>query len=111
MLPLGEIMGKIYKKLSGTSAVFILDSYAGASPVEREGMVWTEDELQLKDIPSRLNLQSAMANGLALEGLEEYQPPSHGDLRQVDSLGVSFVYSACIKGWVQWEQGCAAPAV
>ena len=94
-------MGEQYKKLAGTSAVFILDSYKGASPVDREGLVWTESELHLEQMPSEKTPLAAMANGLALEGLEDYDPPSDGDVRQVNSLGASFVYMKSIRGWVQ----------
>ncbi len=94
-------MGRQYKKLAGTSAVFILDGYQGAAPVDREGMVWTESELHLDQMPSEQRPLAAMANGLALEGLEEYDPPTDGDVRQVSSLGVTFIYMGCIRGWVQ----------
>ena len=94
-------MGREYKKLAGTSAVFILDGYQGASPVDREGLVWTESELHLDQMPSEQRPLAAMANGLALEGLEEYDPPTDGDVRQVNSLGASFMYMKSIRGWVQ----------
>ena len=94
-------MGRQYKKLAGTSAVFILDGYKGASPVDREGLVWTESELHLDQMPSEQRPLAAMANGLALEGLEEYDPPSDGDVREVNSLDAAFVYMNCIRGWVQ----------
>jgi hypothetical protein len=42
-----------------------------------------------------------MANVLALEGLEDYDPATHGDMRRVDSVGVNFVYLERIRGWVQ----------
>lgn len=94
-------MERQYKKLAGTSAVFILDSYQGASPVDREGMVWTQSELHIEEFPTDQRLLTAMANGLALEGLEEYDPPGHGDVRRVNSLDVVFVYLGNIKAWVQ----------
>ncbi len=99
----GNTMGQQYKKLAGTSAVFIIDGYQGASPVDREGLVWNESELHIDSMPETLNPLGSMANGLALEGLEDYDPPSHGDARQVESLGVQFVYSDRIRGWIQWD--------
>lgn len=94
-------MGREYKKLAGTSAVFILETYQGASPVDREGLVWTESELHLGQMSSEQRPLAAMANGLALEGLEEYDPPTDGDVRQVNSLDAAFIYMQCIRGWVQ----------
>jgi hypothetical protein len=96
-----ESMGRQYKKLAGTSAVFILDSYQGASPVDREGLVWTEEELHLEQMPRQQRPLTAMANGLALEGLEEYDPPNNGDVRKVNSLDAAFVYMDNIRAWVQ----------
>ncbi len=90
-----------FKKMAGTSAVFLLDSYMGASPVERDGMVWQADELHAGTMPDELTQKPAMANALALEGLEEYDPPNHGDVREVESLNVKFVYLQPLKGWVQ----------
>ena len=42
-----------------------------------------------------------MANALALEGLEEYDPPGNGDLRFVESIGAEFVYFELMRGWIQ----------
>ena len=42
-----------------------------------------------------------MASSLALEGLESYDPPRHGDLRDVSALNARFVYIDGIKGWVE----------
>ena len=103
-------MGQQYKKLAGTSAVFILDSYEGASPVDREGLIWTDSELHLDQMSSDKRPLAAMANGLALEGLEEYDPPSDGDVRQVNSLDASFVYMKSIRGWVQLGDAESVPA-
>lgn len=101
-------MRREYKKLAGTSAVFIFESYQGASPVDREGLVWTEEELHIEQMPVEHRLLPAMANGLALEGLEDYDPPVNGDVRQVSSLGASFIYMQGIRGWVQLENNTTA---
>ena len=90
-----------YKRMAGTAAVFVLDSYKGPSPVERDGLVWSEEELHLEELSDRLRECPAMANALALEGLEEYDPPRDGDVRQVTSLGVSCVYLHRARAWVQ----------
>jgi hypothetical protein len=42
-----------------------------------------------------------MSNALALEGLEDYDVPSNGDLRHVESMGVNFIYFEKIHGWIQ----------
>lgn len=90
-----------YKRMAGTSAVFLREDYTGPSPVERDGMVWKAEELHLNELPKTLSPLDAMANVLALEGLEDYDPATHGDLRQVKSIGKYFVYLASIRGWVQ----------
>ncbi|WP_200821204.1 hypothetical protein [Oceanicoccus sp. KOV_DT_Chl] len=41
-----------------------------------------------------------MESALSLEGLEEYEPPSNGDARYVNKLGVALVYIGKIRGWV-----------
>lgn len=87
--------------MAGTSAVFILDSYEGASPVERDGLSWSAEELHLQDLPSDQNNKPAMANVLALEGLEDYEPPENGDARRVESLDTNFIYFEKIRGWIQ----------
>jgi hypothetical protein len=97
-------MTRQYKKLAGTSAVFIFEGFQGASPVDRDGLVWTEDELHFEQMPTQQRVLPLMANGLALEGLEEYDPPSNGDIRGVSSLGVSFIYMQSIRGWVQLDK-------
>ena len=99
-----------YKRMAGTSAVFLREDYDGSSPVERDGMVWQADELHLNELPPSLKPLDAMANVLALEGLEDYDPATHGDLRQVNSIGKSFVYLASIRGWVQLDDGVALEA-
>ena len=38
-----------YKKMAGTSAVFLSSEYDGASPVERDGMLWSAKELHLDE--------------------------------------------------------------
>ena len=90
-----------YKKMAGTSAVFLREDYDGPSPVERDGMLWQAEELHLDELPGKLTPLDAMANVLALEGLEDYDPATHGDMRRVDSVGVNFVYLERIRGWVQ----------
>jgi hypothetical protein len=100
-------MSKHYKKMAGTSAVFVYDTYKGPSPVERDGMVWSEEELHIETLPaepSGLRMMPSMANALALEGLEEYEPPEQGDVREVASLSARFVYLQAIKGWVQYQE-------
>ena len=92
-----------YKRMAGTSAVFLREDYDGPSPVERDGMVWQADELHLDELPGKLSPLEAMANALALEGLEDYDPATHGDLRRVNSIGEYFVYLEPIRGWVQVE--------
>ena len=92
-----------YKKMAGTSAVFLLEDYDGPSPVERDGMIWQAEELHLDELPGEFTPLGAMANVLALEGLEDYDPPTHGDMRRVDSVGEYFVYLERIRGWVQVE--------
>ena len=92
-----------YKRMAGTSAVFLRGDYDGPSPVERDGMVWQADELHLDELPGKLSPLEAMANALALEGLEDYDPATHGDLRRVNSIGEYFVYLEPIRGWVQVE--------
>jgi hypothetical protein len=94
-------MSKFFKKMAGTSAVFVNADYQGASPVERDGMVWSAEELHVGAELPVFNMLPDMANALALEGLEDYDPPSHGDVRYVSSLGVSFFYWQPIRGWVQ----------
>jgi hypothetical protein len=90
-----------YKKMAGTSAVFLREDYDGPSPVERDGMIWQAEELHLDELPSEFTPLDAMANVLALEGLEDYDPATHGDIRRVDSVGEYFVYLERIQGWVQ----------
>jgi hypothetical protein len=92
-----------YKKMAGTSAVFLREDYDGPSPVERDGMIWQAEELHLDELPSEFRPLDDMANVLALEGLEDYDPATHGDIRRVDSVGEYFVYLQRIQGWVQVE--------
>lgn len=94
-------MSVIFKKMAGTAAVFVIGNMGHASPVERDGMTWTGEELHLDSMPANCQIKADMANALALEGLEEYEPPAHGDQRRVASLDASFVYLEPIKGWVQ----------
>lgn len=87
--------------MAGTSAVFLSADFAKASPIEREGMTWTEKELHLEQLPHQQQQKSAMANALALEGLEDYDIPNNGDVRRVESIGTEFIYFDLIRGWVQ----------
>lgn len=90
-----------FKKMAGTSAVFISSTFLHASPVERDGETWSADELHLAELPTELETKPPMANVLALEGLEEYDPPHNGDVRHVESLNSDFIYFNRIQGWVQ----------
>ena len=87
--------------MAGTSAVFLAADYGHASPVERDGMEWSAEELSLDQLPAQLIPKPDMATVLALEGLEEYDAPDNGDVRRVDSVDAQFVYLERIKGWVQ----------
>ncbi len=90
-----------YKKMAGTSSIFLSADFAKASPVERDGMIWTAEELHLEQLPHQRQQKSAMANTLALEGLEEYDMPDNGDVRRVESIGAEFIYFDLIPGWIQ----------
>ncbi len=90
-----------YKKMAGTSAVFVCDNNTKPSPVERDGMKWTAEELHMSEISPCQRNKPAMANALSLEGLEDYDPPEDGDVRVVDSLGCSFVYLQRTHSWMQ----------
>jgi hypothetical protein len=91
-----------YKKLAGTAAVFIEEGNPNSSAQERDGLSWSAEELHLHDIPEQLTRKAPMANSLSLEGLEEYDPPSHGDLRLMQCIDTDFVYLAGAKAWVQY---------
>jgi len=90
-----------YKKMAGTSAVFLSATFDKATPVERDGMIWTAEELHLEQLPHVHQEKDAMPNALALEGLEDYDMPHNGDIRKVDSINAEFVYFDVIHGWVQ----------
>ena len=90
-----------YKKMAGTAAVFLSTDFEKAAPVERDGMVWSAEELHLDKLPTAHHRKPMMQTGLALEGLEEYDKPENGDLRCVDAVGTDFVYCQQISGWVQ----------
>ncbi|WP_237457350.1 hypothetical protein [Pseudomaricurvus sp. HS19] len=90
-----------YKKMAGTAAVFVLSDQHADKPVERQGMIWNDLELQLHSLPDQLTHKPPMATSLALEGLESYDPPDHGDMREVSAMDARFVYVAPIKGWVE----------
>ena len=90
-----------YKKMAGTSAVFLSADYEGASPVERDGMLWSAEELHLNAALSARQDKPPMHNALALEGLEDYDVPEDGNVRAVASIGSEFVYLNAIRAWVQ----------
>jgi len=92
---------KQYKKLAGTSAVFIDANHQSASPVERDGMIWRSDELGIDQLALNLRWKEPMASGLALEGLEDYEPASDGDARFVSSIGVAFAFVKDKQAWIQ----------
>lgn len=93
-----------YKKMAGTAAVFVYAHLHANSPVERDGMIWTDAELHLDSLQSdQLSPREPIASSLALEGLEDYDPPAHGDLREVTALDSYFVYVEGIKGWVEYR--------
>ena len=93
------MLASSYMKMAETSAVFFSSNYDGASWVERDGMVWTASELHLEQISPERQHKPPMPN--ALEGREDYDKPEDGDVRLVESMGVEFVYSQRIQGWVQ----------
>ena len=95
------MLASSYKKMAGTSAVFLSADYGGASPVERDGRVWSAEELHLDQLTTDRNPKPAMQNVLALEGLEEYDMPQNGDVRNVESVSVDFVYFDQIHAWIQ----------
>ena len=90
-----------YKKMAGTSAVFLSAEFDKAAPVERDGLEWTAAELHLDQLPARNQQKPTMPNVLALEGLEDYDMPQNGDVRKVESVNAEFVYFDRIHGWVQ----------
>ena len=91
---------RTYKKMAGTSAVFILTNFDSPSPVERDGLTWTDSELSMPTSPKTLQWKPPIDSALALEGLEEYDPPCDGDARYVNKLGIALVYIGQIQGWV-----------
>lgn len=91
---------RIYKKMAGTSAIFIPADFAKSSPVERDGLVWTDEELGMPSTSQSLRWKSPLESTLALEGLEEYDPPTMNDARYINNLGIALVYIGKIRGWV-----------
>ena len=89
-----------YKKMAGTSAVFLPSDFDSPSPVERDGLSWTATELSMPSSPQPLQWKPPIESALALEGLEEYDPPTTGDARYVNNLGIALVYIEKIRGWV-----------
>ncbi len=98
------MLAQSYKKMAGTSAVFLSATFNKASPVERDGMIWTAEELHLEQMPFEYQEKPAMQNALALEGLEDYDMPHNGDVRRVESINAEFVYFELIRGWVQIDR-------
>ncbi len=92
-----------YKKMAGTSAIFVIEGLHANKPVERQGMTWSAQELHLDSIPPVLTPKPEMATSLALEGLESYDAPAHGDVRKVGALDATFVYIAPVKAWIELE--------
>ncbi|PCJ24982.1 MAG: hypothetical protein COA96_08285 [SAR86 cluster bacterium] len=95
------MIAQTYKKMAGTSAVFLSASFNKASPVERDGLVWTAQELQLEKLAVEYQEKAPMQNALALEGLEEYDMPHNGDIRKVESINAEFVYFELLHAWIQ----------
>ena len=95
------MLAQAFKKMAGTSAVFLSADFEKASPVEREGKIWTSEDLQLEFLPKLRQQKPSMANVLALEGLEDYDMPENGDVRWVESIGAEFIYFDLVHGWVQ----------
>ncbi|UTF59146.1 hypothetical protein [Gilvimarinus sp. DA14] len=92
-----------YKKMAGTCAVFIDENDSNSSAQERDGLVWSAAELHVQEIPAQLTRKEPMQNSLSLEGLEDYDPPSHGDVRLMQCVNSDFVYIAPAKAWVQYQ--------
>ncbi|WP_020210620.1 hypothetical protein [Gilvimarinus chinensis] len=92
-----------YKKMAGTCAVFIDEHDTKSSAQERDGLSWSAQELHVQDIPAQLTRKEPMQNSLLLEGLEDYDPPSHGDVRLMQCMASDFVYIAPAKAWVQYS--------
>jgi hypothetical protein len=65
-----------YKKMAGTSAVFVSAQYPHASPVERDGMVWNSSELHVDDLPDDRRYKASMSNALALAACRTSPPIS-----------------------------------
>jgi hypothetical protein len=91
---------RLYKKIAGTSAVFIPADFDHVAPMERDGLIWTAEELSMPTTAQRLLWKPPLESSLALEGLEEYDPPNDKDARFVNKLGTAFVYIGKIRGWV-----------
>ncbi len=90
-----------YKKMAGTSAVFVFADNSISSPVERDGLIWSAEELHLNELVQPGNEKPSMANALSLEGLEDYDPPEDGDIRRVESFGCAFAYLQRTHTWIQ----------
>jgi len=90
-----------YQKMAGTAAVFVIADLAAGIPVERDGPRWSAKELHLDQNFDAGEHKSPMASVLALEGLEDYDPPKHGDIRLIQSMDACFIYSQTARAWVQ----------
>jgi hypothetical protein len=89
-----------YKKMAGTAAVFVPADFPIPSPMERDGCIWSDAELSMPETSQKLRWKQPIESALALEGLEEYDPPESGDARYVNKLGIALVYIGKIRGWV-----------
>jgi hypothetical protein len=89
---------RIYKKMAGTSAAVVPADLSGPSPIERDGLAWTE--LSMPSSRQVLKWKPPIDSALALEGLEDYKPPAAGDARYVANPGTALVYIGKIRGWV-----------
>jgi hypothetical protein len=75
---------RIYKKMAGTSAAVVPADLSGPSPIERDGLAWTE--LSMPSSRQVLKWKPPIDSALALEELEDYKPPAAGDARYVANL-------------------------
>ena len=64
-------------------------------------MIWSVGKLHFDQISLQRRQKSAMSNALALEGLEDYDPPQNGDTRKVESIAADFIYFDLIHAWIR----------
>ncbi len=74
-----------YKKMAGTAAVFVLADQHANKPVERQGEIWSAQELHLDTTQAALTSKTSMARSIALEDMERYDQPRPGDVREVSA--------------------------